>query len=37
MAHLLDYMLQPPHLVVFAVAGFLLFGSIGMLERHRSR
>jgi hypothetical protein len=37
MAHLLNYMLQPSHLLVLALAGFLLFGSIGILDRHRGR
>lgn len=33
MAHLLDSMLQPSHLLAFAGAGFLLFGMIEILER----
>jgi hypothetical protein len=35
--HLLRFLIQPSHLVVFAVLGFLLFGSIGILERRRGR
>jgi hypothetical protein len=37
MDHVLDYLLQPFHLVVFAVLAFLLFGSIGILDRRRGR
>lgn len=37
MAHLVNYMIQPPHLLVLALAGFLLFGSIGILDRRRGR
>jgi hypothetical protein len=37
MAHVLNHMTQPLHLLAFAAAGFLLFGSIAMLERRRGR
>jgi hypothetical protein len=37
MENLLRYVLQPLHLVVFAVLAFLLFGSIGILDRRRGR
>jgi hypothetical protein len=37
MDYLLHYLLRPLHLVVFAVLAFLLFGSIGILERRRDR
>ena len=37
MTHLLDYMIQPSHLLMLAAAGFLLFGSIGLAERRRGR
>ena len=37
MDHFFRFLLQPSHLVVFAVLGFLLFGSIGMLQRRRGQ
>jgi len=37
MDYLLRYLLQPSHLVVFAALSFLLFGSIGILDRRRGR
>jgi hypothetical protein len=33
----MDYLLQPSHLVVFAVLAFLLFGTIGIVDRRRGR
>ncbi len=29
----MDYLLQPWHLVVFAVIAFLVFGTIGLLDQ----